>query len=148
MVDYYSILNLTIHKKRREITNELVKEHYEEAIKRCEEQGIKFFKTKENLDDYKEILNDAYMALANENARKHYDELMNMLEKEEQAKKLRKQQKSGEKTIGLGKGKISSLKEAMQNMSKSPDTKEILKQIKEKAQKEHPIPKPEELEER
>lgn len=137
MIDYYKILNLSMQKKQGKITDKLVKEKYDEAMNRVKEYE-NFF------DD--EILNDAYRALANENARKHYDELMNMLEKEEQAKKLRKQQKSGEKTIGLGKGKISSLKEAMQNMSKSPDTKEILKQIKEKAQKEHPIPKPEEFE--
>lgn len=137
MIDYYRILNLSMQKKQGKITDELVKKNYDEAMKRAKEYE-NFF------DD--EILKDAYRALANENARKHYDELMNMLEKEEQAKKLRKQQKSGEKTIGLGKGKISSLKETMQNMSKSPDTKEILKQIKEKAQKEHPIPKLEEFE--
>lgn len=137
MVDYYSILNLTIHKKRGEITNKLVKEHYEEAIKRCEEQRIKFFRTKENLDNYKEILNDAYMALANENARKHYDELMDMLEKHAQTKKA-----------DTNKGKITNLKNAMQNMTKTPDTKKMLEQIKEKAEKEHPIPKPEELGER
>lgn len=137
MIDYYRILNLSMQKKQGKITDELVKEKYDEAMKRIKEY--------ENFFDA-EILDDAYRALANENARKHYDELMTMLEEDAQAKKSRKQQGSEEKTTELGKGKISSLKEAMQNMSKSPDTKEILKQIKEKAQKEHPIPKPEELE--
>ncbi len=139
MIDYYRILNLSMQKKQGKITDELVKEKYDEAMKRIKEY--------ENFFDA-EILDDAYRALANENARKHYDELMTMLEEDAQAKKSRKQQGSEEKTTELGKGKISSLKEAMQNMSKSPDTKEILKQIKEKAQKEHPIPKPEELGER
>ena len=73
-----------------------------------------------------------------EGMNKIYKQIMTMLEEDAQAKKSRKQQGSEEKTTELGKGKISSLKEAMQNMSKSPDTKEILKQIKEKAQKEHP----------
>lgn len=139
MIDYYRILNLSMQKKQGKITDKLVKEKYDEAMKRIKEY--------ENFFDA-EILDDAYRALANENARKHYDELMTMLEEDAQAKKSRKQQGSEEKTTELGKGKISSLKEAMQNMSKSPDTKEILKQIKEKAQKEHPIPKPEELGER
>lgn len=136
MIDYYRILNLSMQKKQGKITDELVKKKYDEAMKRAKEYE-NFF------DD--EILKDAYRALSNENARKHYDELRTMLEKEEQTKKLRKQQNSEEKTTGLGKGKISSLKVAMQNMYKSPDTKEILKQIKEQAEKEHPISKPEEL---
>lgn len=148
MIDYYKILRLALNKEKGNITDKLVKKRYDELIKVCREQG-KFFRNQDILDNYEMILNDAYLALANENARKHYDELMTMLEEDAQAKKSRKQQGSEEKTTELGKGKISSLKEAMQNMSKkSPDTKEILKQIKEKAQKEHPIPKPEELGER
>ena len=43
MVNYYSILNLGLNKKRGNITDELVKNHYEKAMKLCEEQGIKFF---------------------------------------------------------------------------------------------------------
>lgn len=139
MVDYYRILNLSMQKKQGKITDEMVKKHYDEAMKR-KKDFYNFF------DD--EILNDAYLALANENARKHYDELMDMLEKDAQRKKSEKQINIESKTrkVDANKGKISNLKNAMQNMSKSPDTKEILKQIKEQAQKEHPIPKPEEFE--
>ena len=117
MVDYYKILNLSMQKKEGKITDELVKEYYDKAMKRVKEYN-NFF------DD--EILNDAYMALANENARKHYDELMIMLETHKQTKK-------------------AHLKSAMQNMAKTPDTEEILHQIKEKAKKSHPIQKPEEF---
>ncbi len=124
MVDYYKILNLSMQKKEGKITDELVKEYYDKAMKRVKEYN-NFF------DD--EILNDAYMALANENARKHYDELMIMLETHKQTKKAQRQ------------GKISNLKSAMQNMAKTPDTEEILHQIKEKAKKSHPIQKPEEF---
>lgn len=141
MVDYYRILNLSMQKKQGKITDELVKKYYDEAMKRDKEYN-NFF------DD--EILNDAYRALANENARKHYDELMDMLETHEQTKKAEKRKNIEPKTrkVDTNKGKISNLKTAMQNMSKSPDTKEILKQIKEQAEKEHPISKPEELGER
>lgn len=138
MVDYYRILNLSMQKKQGKITDELVKKSYYEAIKRSKEYH-NFF------DD--EILNDAYMALANENARKHYDELMDMLEKHAQTKKAEKQKNIEPKTrkVDTNKGKISNLETAMQNMSKSPDTKAILKQIKEQAEKEHPIPEEWEL---
>lgn len=138
MVDYYRILNLSMQKKQGKITDELVKKSYDEAMKRAKEYH-NFF------DD--EILNDAYMALANENARKHYDELMDMLETHKQIKKSEKQKSTEPKTTkaDTNKGKISNLKTAMQNMSKSPDTKAILMQIKEQAEKEHPIPEEWEL---
>ena len=138
MIDYYRILNLSMQKKQGKITDELVKKNYDEAMKRAKEY--------ENFFD-NEILNDAYRALANENARKHYDELIDMLESHIQIKKTEKQKNIEPRTkkVDTNKGKISNLKVAMQNMSKSSDTKEILKQIKEKAQKEHSIPKPEEL---
>lgn len=149
MVDYYRILNLKWNKEKGNITDELVKKHYIERVKICEEYGIKFFKTEAMLNEYRIILDSAYMALATENARKQYDELIDMLE-HIQTKKTEKQKNIKHKTakVDTNKGKISNLKTAMQNMTKSPDTKEMLKQIKEKAQKEHPIPTPEELGER
>lgn len=147
MVDYYRILNLKWNKEKGNITNELVEKHYKERVKICDEYGIKFFKTEAMLNEYRIILDSAYMALANENARKHYDELMDMLEKHAQTKKAEKQKNIEPKTrkVDTNKGKITNLKNAMQNMTKTPDTKKMLEQIKEKAEKEHPIPKPEEL---
>lgn len=149
MVDYYRILNLKWNKEKGNITDELVEKHYIERVKICEEYGIKFFKTEAMLNEYRIILDSAYMALATENARKQYDELIDMLE-HIQTKETEKQKNIEPKTrkVDTNNGKISSLKVAMQNITKTPDTKEILEQIKQKAQKDHLIPKPEELGER
>lgn len=142
---YYSILNLGLNKQRGDtITDELVKKHYDECMEQCEKQGIKLFGSEEKLQEHIALVKEAYRALATETARKYTNELIDKIDKYRLEKKQNIKQ---EKTrLDLGKGKISNLKNAMQNMSKSPDTKEILKQIKEQAQKEHPIPKPEEFE--
>ena len=125
MVNYYSILNLGLNKKRGNITDELVKNHYEKAMKLCEEQGIKFFGSMEALEDYKEMLKDAYRAIGTENARKHYDELLYTIEEYMRTKKV-------EKLIEQKSKKV-----------------ELLEQIKKQAQEKYPIPKPpKKLEER
>ena len=145
---YYSILNLGLQKKRGDIiTDELVKKHYDECMKRCLEQGIKLFGNEENLQEHIAMLKEAYRAIGTENARRYTDELIAMIEEHRKTRNLEKQKNIEPKTrkVDTDKGKISNLKTAMQNMSKSPDTKEILKQIKEKAQKEHPIPEEWEL---
>lgn len=149
MVNYYSILNLGLNKKRGNITDELVKNHYEKAMKLCEEQGIKFFGSMEVLEDYKEMLKDAYRAIGTENARKHYDELLYTIEEYMRTKKVEKLIEQKSKKVELDKGKISNFKDAIRNITKNEDTKEILEQIKKQAQEKYPIPKPpKKLEER
>lgn len=142
MVNYYSILNLGLNKKRGNITDELVKNHYEKAMKFCEEQGIKFFGSME-------VLEDAYRAIGTENARKHYDELLYTIEEYMRTKKVEKLIEQKSKKVELDKGKISNFKDAIRNITKNEDTKEILEQIKKQAQEKYPIPKPpKKLEER
>lgn len=142
MVDYYSVLNLTLYKKRGKITDELVKRHYDEAIKNCEEKGINFFGSEERLRAHKKILSDAYNILANETRRKQYDELLAIKEEYRQNEKQKGNEPKNTKSIS-DKGKITDLNE---KMKKSPTTKEMVEQIVRKAKEEYPIPKPEELE--
>lgn len=146
MVDYYSILNLSLDKKRGNITDELVKRRYEEAMKICKEQGIKFFGSMEKLEENEEMLKDAYRALATENARKHYNELLSIIEEHKRTLKLEKGIEQKATKLGLDKGKISDLKNAFQNMTRTKDTKEILGKIRKQAQEKYPISKPEEFE--
>lgn len=137
MIDYYKIFNLTLAKQKGTITDEMVRKAYETK----KEQYIKMQKNKnlksQNIGitsdeltayldgDYLQILQDAYYALSSENARKHYDELMENINRHIEEQRVIKSKKSG-------------LEEMVQSTNLS--TKELLDKIIREAKKKYPIP--------
>ncbi len=79
---YYQILDI----KPYNVTDEMVKEAYD---KKCQEMNL-FLKdceqANEEVEEIREIMqlaiDDAYSALKDENSRKHYQELLNYIEKQ------------------------------------------------------------------
>ena len=144
MIEYcYSILNLNLDRKRGNITDELVEKRYLEALDRWDKQGIKFFKSEVKLQEYKEILKYAYERVKTKEDREEYDKLIYMQKRYEQIINPKDRRKKSTKP-NLNKGKITDLNKKMQSKS----TKEMVEQIKRQAEKDYPIPTPEELEER
>lgn len=137
MIDYYKIFNLTLAKKKGTITDDMVRSAYETK----KEQYIKMQKNKnlrsQNIGiasdeltayldgEYLQILQDAYYALSSENARKHYDELMENINRHIEEQRIIKSKNSG-------------LEEMIQ--STNLDTKELLDKIKKEAKQKYPIP--------
>lgn len=136
-MDYYKVLNLSLAKKKGKITDEMVKNNYES--KRAQYLSMKKNKQPDSLnfnimsdelnaylqDDYLELLEDAFYALSTENARKHYDELLEMINEH-----IQNQRKLNVKQLDFKK---------MIQFTKTVDTKELLDKIKNEASKKYPI---------
>lgn len=144
MIDYYKVFNLSLAKQNGTLTDEMVRKSYEAK----KEQYLKM-KSKENQkelngdsinsvelsayqdDDYLTFLEDGYCAIHSENARKHYDELMEKIQEH-----IDKQRKNKFTNINF---------EEMIKQTKTLDTKQLLEEIKLKASEKHPIPEPKEI---
>lgn len=161
--NYYKILNLTIAKQKGSITDELVRKNYlqlkEQYIKLSEKTAINKVKKAKSSSikalteifslDYKQILEDAYNALATENGRKHYDELL--MEIEEHLKKTQETNKTKTNSSNKEETEIAKMeekqdfgkkfKEAIKNTNQSVNTKQILEKIKQEAEKKYSIDK-------
>lgn len=138
MIDYYKALNLSLAKQKGIITDEMVEKNYLAkrqqylAMKEAKKLQTKDINLKsEELaafleDDYLTLLEDAYYALSSDNARKHYDELMEKIKEH-----IEQQRKNKYTNINF---------EKMVKQTTTLDTKQLLDKIKQEAKEKYPIP--------
>ena len=144
------MFNLTLAKEKGIITDEMVKEAYLDrkqkylefrdkdndsinSVKTNNEQLMAFME-----NDYIELLEDGYYAIRTENAREHYDELLQMLEEHIQNSKT--EEKNG---LFQNQKPITDFKDVIQSITtrKPESTSELIKRIREDAELKHPMPK-------
>lgn len=146
MLNYYSVLNLGIAKKRGIITDEMVKKAYLDKRQRYlewkdkdsmssveiyNEQIIAFVE-----DNFLDLLEDAYYATRTENARKNYDELLEILESHIQNSKIEEKNR-----LSQNQKPITDLKDVIQSITRKPEsTGELIRKIREDAEVKHPFP--------
>lgn len=135
------MFGLSLAKQKGIITDEMVEKAYLDRIQKYlefknrdsnninsvkinNEQLIAFLE-----NDYIELLEDGYYAIKTADARKHYDELLQMLEKHVQRSKQEELKP------------ITDLKAVIQSINKKPEsTTELIRKIKADAAEKHPIP--------
>lgn len=146
MLNYYKILGLDSVKKEGLITDEMVEEAYSAKVQlylklkgnnmhseKIDRERLVSFEE----DDFLDLFKDAYYAIRTSDARKHYDELLEMLEDHIQKSKIEKRNTKSIKTET-----ITRLKQLIESSSKgSKDTNGLLKKIMEDAAEKYPIPK-------
>lgn len=137
MVNYYKILNLSLAKEKGTITDELVRKNYvsikEQFFKLQENNQINL---KSNYLDI-DIIEDAYRALATENSRRHYDELVQNIS--EYLEQKRSKQTNEIKEKATKQEERLQFNEMIKMMSKPINTEELIEEIKKDAQRKHPI---------
>lgn len=150
MINSYNLFNLGVARMKGVITDEMVEKAYLTKKQQYLEMKNKDNNSMDSVDhiinneqliafkdnDFLELLEDAYYSIRTENARIHYNQLLQMLEEHIEKQKLEKTDKLSVKSKA-----ITSLKERIQSIHKKPEnTEELLDKILEEASNKYPIP--------